>query len=161
MKALVLLATVLAALSLPALAVDTPWASTLERYEIRPSVGLSFTGATITVLVGHANCDAHCVGATGEVLYYNNPANWSDVGVPYNRTQIIYDLVADPTGATFVETDLGNFETHCPLENLGSWGPTESSVAIPIPLQEFGVPVTLELGTTLKYAVLLSFAKVM
>ena len=153
MKALVLLATVLAALSLPALAVDTPWASTLERYEIRPSVGLSFTGATITVLVGHANRDAHCVGATDVMLSYNDPGNWDAIAVPFNRVKIIYDLVADPTGATFVETDLGNFETHCPLEDLGSWGPTESSVAIPIPLQEFGVPVTLELGTTLKYAV--------
>jgi hypothetical protein len=96
MKALVLPAAVLAALPLSALAAEAPWASTLERYEIRPSVGLTFTGATITVLVGHANRFNHGFG-DDEALYVDYLYLRAGAELNLNGLHLYYrNLIGDP-----------------------------------------------------------------
>ena len=121
-----------------------------ENYDIEVSGGISFTGATITMLVGSVPVPAYCIGQFGSPPSYANPFNWTSANILMDRIQTFTDL-ADGS-VTIVE--LGTEGADVPLAHLADGlGPTESDLKVGIPLHMFGIPATIEVGTKLKYHV--------
>jgi hypothetical protein len=116
-------------------------------------VGFNFAGAEVTATIGSVVLPVHCIGPTGPTLYWSDPTNWNDVLVPYQRVKEVYDFVTDPGHVNLVTTNLGDFSTAVPFQDFMAMGPSETSVSIPIPLQGYGIPATVNIGTRVEYIV--------
>ncbi|MCX5647105.1 MAG: hypothetical protein NTZ17_20855 [Phycisphaerae bacterium] len=116
-------------------------------------VGLNFFGADVTATVGTVVLPVDCIGPTNQTLCWSVPTNWNDAIIPYQRVKEVYDFVTDPGHVNLITTNLGDFSTTIPFQNFMAMGPTETQVSIPIPLQEFGVPATVNIGTRVEFVV--------
>ena len=151
---LLVLLAVIACLASPAAGDQTPppWGYLQEIWtQTDLSVGFGLTSVTMTALVGSVEVPVHSINS-GD---WNEPTNWNDIFVAYTGTKLLYDLVADPLGATFIEVDLGTMEVSCPYSSFMSMGPTRRPVSIPV--AEVQIPevgkIGLEIGTYANYEV--------